>query len=148
MFPNKAKVTVVVILAAAALLVGSRGIAHRADDKKGPDKAAERLNALLKERLEVAEAEFKARVEQYEQGRVALDLIVEASARLLRAKLETAENKAARVAVYEEHLKRVQELEKLNKAAHDAGRVFIADYLRSKCDRLEVEIQLEREKAK
>jgi hypothetical protein len=73
---------------------------------------------------------------------------LEATQRLLRAELEVTEKVADRLALYKKAIARLKEYEKVAQAMVTTGRITEATGLRIKARRLEVEIELEREKVR
>jgi RNA polymerase sigma factor (sigma-70 family) len=161
MFLKQLKTTLTVTLSLILLVVAAGVLTHttlaarQADDKKEEKKAdkpapaaEDKLTALLKERVEAAKTWEKARHEQFLAGRGTLDILFEASKRLLEAERELSDKKADQIAALEAYFKLMKEIEEVNQARYDAGRVGIDDLAQSKYYRLEAEIWLERAKAK
>src|SRR5262249_39055304 len=115
---------------------------------KATAKPEDRLQKLLKERVEVAETEVKDLTENVQAGRGSPETLFEPSVRLLVAQRELTDNKADQLAAYEAHLKRMKEIEKISKALFDAGRISRIQFSPVRYHRLEAEIWLERAKAK
>jgi RNA polymerase sigma factor (sigma-70 family) len=168
MFLAKLKTAAVMVLA-VALLAGGAGIwgyaarANPAADDSPPQAAkqegkrttdvadnerAERLKALLKERQDAAAKEFEHRHREFLAGRGTLDIVIGASGRLLKADLELAANKPARVAAREAHCDRLKEFHDINTARYEAGRITVADLKQTEYFYKDAEIELEREKGR
>ncbi len=98
----------------------------------------------------MAELEVKLRYQRYREGHQdgTIGLVIEGSSRLLKAELELSNKKADRVAAHERHLKWVTAGAKETKESYDVGRSNQADYAQAEYERLNAEIELEREKAK
>src|SRR5262249_2269685 len=127
----------------------------QADDKKEEKKAEkpapaaeDKLTTLLKARVEMAETEFANRNQEFLAGRGTLDILFGAGKRLLQAQQELSNKKEDQISALEAYLKLTKDIEEVNQARFDAGRITIADLAESKYYRLEAEIWLERAKAK
>lgn len=70
------------------------------------------------------------------------------SQRILEAELELANEHAARLAAYEAHVKRMQDVEQMSKKHYEAGRLPLVGYSEAKFFRAEAELWLAKEKAK
>jgi RNA polymerase sigma factor (sigma-70 family) len=108
----------------------------------------EKIQALLKEKLETANLEQDARMKEFLAGRGTLDFLFAGSRRLLEAQRDMSDKKEDQVAALEAHWQRMKQIEELNKKRFDAGRIGIQDYAESKYYRLEAEVWLEKAKAK
>jgi RNA polymerase sigma factor (sigma-70 family) len=169
MFTTKLKMALVVILALTAMGGAGASVYYlraqapalqpehpakkpekEAQDKKPGEQIEARLQKLLKDRRDMAEQELRVLREQFQEGSqaVSLDMIVECSKRLLKAELESSNKKADRLAAYERHLGWVNTYVKAKKAMFEAGRTSPAELARAEYERLDVEIELEREKAR
>lgn len=169
MYVSKIKTTVAVVLALA--VVGGAGVCtiylhgqDRADevlpafklrpktapDTKTPAKPAEEMRKLLKERRDMAELEVKVRYDKYRAGAqdATLDLVLEASKRLLKAELELSEKKVDRLAAHERLVELTKHMSQIVEAKYKVGRVSQADYAQAEYERLDAEIALERERAR
>ncbi len=107
----------------------------------------ERLQTLLKARVEVAEAELDARRREFLAGRGILDNLMGASLRLVRAQQELNPNKADQLPTLEAHEKLMKEIFETNKARFNAGRIAPQDFKEAEFYYLEAQIWLERAKA-
>jgi RNA polymerase sigma factor (sigma-70 family) len=114
--------------------------------RRGP--GADKLTTLLQKRLEVAEEEVPARLNEFKVARGTLDSLAGAAQRRLKAELELSTNKAARVAAREKYLKVAQEIADHAKPLYEEGRVRGSDYCQIKYLLVEATIDLEREKAR
>jgi RNA polymerase sigma factor (sigma-70 family) len=168
MFMTKLKTTVAVVLALS--VIGGAGVGvyslhgqqqeaeippvklpeKTTPDKIGPAKPAEALQKMLKERRDMAEREATVRYEKYRAGAQdgRLDLLIESSKRLLKAELELSTKKADRLVAHERHVRLMKEVAEIDKAKHDAGRVGDEQVALAEYNRLDAEIDLEREKAR
>lgn len=97
---------------------------------------------LLKERLKAAQDECDARFKEFLAGRGTLDILLDASQRRLKAELPLADTNTARVAAYERYWEITWQMETVNKARYDAGRIAVTDYAQSRFHRLDAEILL------
>jgi RNA polymerase sigma factor (sigma-70 family) len=158
MFLKQLKVAVTVVVVLVALAAGGvivyPSLSAQQSPAKQPEKPSpaakgeDKLNALLKERVEVAKQWLDERHQEYLAGRGTLDILFEASRELVHAEQELSGNKADRIAALEAHLKLTKDIEEINRTRFDAGRLSRADMHQSTYYRLEAEIWLEREKAK
>jgi hypothetical protein len=110
-------------------------------------KAGDRLQALLREQVEVARDEVQTRTRDYLDGRGNTQLLYEAYRRLLQAQLQCSDKKADQVAALEAYVKWARDIED-----YIRGRVEAARYARTELDvatyyRLEAEIRLQRAQA-
>jgi hypothetical protein len=163
MFVNKVKVT----LAAALMLVAlgeacvcgyylrvqepaakqenpARPPGKKAADK-APEKNADDLQALLRERLKLAQDILKL-LRNDPQAR--WHDVIEASRRVLQADLELSPNKAARIAAHQRHVKVAEDLARFADKAAQAGGLHQADRQLSRYLLIDAKIGLEREKAR
>src|SRR5437660_11457419 len=76
---------------------------------------ADRLKVLLMDRFDAANSEVEARWNRYLAGKETLDIILGASLRLLEAERELSGKKADQIDALENQLKRMRELEKINR---------------------------------
>jgi hypothetical protein len=151
------------VLAAVVFLLGALSaagaltyptLAARQNEGKEPEKPApaakaeDRLQTLLKERVDAAKSELEARKQEYDVGRTTLDHMLGAAKRLLVAQQELTDKKADQIAALEAYLKLTTQAEKESKAGFEAGRITQANVAESTYYRLEAEIWLERAKAK
>ncbi len=148
MFATKLKVALValsVLGASLGMLACSEAAAPLPAERLPVAPAKGKLLRLLQERLKIAEKEFEARNREYMAGRGLLSSLHDASRRLLKADLELARNKAARIAARRAEVRRATETAKLLKEQYDAGRLSAVDHLQGEFYRLDAEIELERE---
>jgi hypothetical protein len=111
-----------------------------------PAKGDDELRKLLKERYNAALDEVQVRHKQVLGGIGSVSAMALAGRRLLKARLALCDKPAERVPVYEEHLELAREVEKIQKARHDAGQVSVADWDEARFYRLDLEIELLRAK--
>jgi RNA polymerase sigma factor (sigma-70 family) len=118
--------------------------------KIAPAKSPEALRKLLQERRDMAEQELKTLFEFYKigAGNVTTDLLLGSSKRLLKSELELSEKKEARLAAHARHLKLATTFAERSKAMHKTGRIAPAGLSLAEYERLDAEIELEREKAR
>jgi RNA polymerase sigma factor (sigma-70 family) len=133
---------------------GGQAAAPAPDDKKKEEppadkaKADDEIKALLKARADTAETVVNARYQEFVAGRGTLDILLRYSEKRLEAELEQTDKKEEQLAALKKHLELMQEIEKINQARFDAGRVSIADLAASQLARIEAELRLARAKAK
>lgn len=116
----------------------------------GLDKPPTLMEKLLDKRREMAAQEMRIRYEKYRAGAqdATLDLALAGSKRLRKAELELSKNQADRLAAHEKHLKLMKEIVKICQAKYTVGRISLADYSQAEYERMDAEIELEREKAR
>ena len=112
------------------------------------EPARGRLDDLLKERLAVLAEIAKQTAAEYRIGKVTIDRVHHAQMAVLSARLESAKSGKERLPILEEALALAKESEKTATQLYETGRAPASDPLVAKAARLEVEIALEREKAK
>jgi len=136
---------------AAALSAAPAGALDKANPSatERVEESANKVKELQKERIATLEKLVKIATAQYQRGRVSsYEAVVEAMMQLLKAELEAAEKESDRIALYEMTVDALKQLEQLAQARVAAGRATSIERLGIKARRLEVEIQLERAKAK
>ncbi|HLJ96096.1 MAG TPA: RNA polymerase sigma factor [Gemmataceae bacterium] len=106
-----------------------------------------RFKELMKNRIDAAKTELKARYREFCAGRGTLDILFGASRRLLEAERDLTPRKADQVAAWETHLQRMQDIYAINLARFEAGRISIQDLAQADFYRLDAEIGLEDAKA-
>jgi outer membrane protein TolC len=109
-------------------------------------KGDDELHKLLTERYNAALDEARVRYRRYLGGNDSLNDLEHAARRLLDARLAFCTKEAERVPVYEQHLELARQVERLQKARHDAGQVSVADWDQARFRRLDLEIRLLRAK--
>jgi hypothetical protein len=105
-------------------------------------------DSVAKAKLAVVREEYEARRSEFLSGRGSLDFFESCSRRWLEAELAVADTPAAVVAAYDRHWAMMLEIEVINKARYDAGRIPVHDYLESKYYRLDAEHRLLQAQAK
>lgn len=135
---------------AAALPVAHAGALDKANPSAAEraEDSAKKVKELQKERIATLEKLVGFTVNLYQQGRGSYESVVEASMQLLNAKVDAAEKEADRIALYQQAVDLLKQVEKLAQVRVTAGRATTVETLGIKARRLEVEIQLERAKAK
>jgi hypothetical protein len=103
---------------------------------------------LAKARLEAAREELDARFKEFLAGRGTHDFLEQVAQRALQAELEVAEPPAAVVAAHERHWIYTKEIENIDRARYEAGRIPIQDYAQGKYYRLDAELRWVQAKAK
>jgi len=107
---------------------------------------SDRMKALLTERYEAAEIEATERWNRYVAGKETLDILFGASLRLLEAERELSARKADQLVSLNNHLRMVQNVEKLTRLKFDADTAALQDLNQAKFYRVQAEILLERAK--
>lgn len=110
----------------------------RAGGMLTPEDAG-RLKALLRDRWKHSAGAVNAVMSELKAGVAPFNVVLELSARLAEAELDSAEGAAGRVAAHRTHVKRLREVEELAKAQFDAGRLAFPDYQNVKAARLGAE---------
>jgi hypothetical protein len=99
---------------------------------------------LLKARLAAVRQVFAAAREEALAGRGTIDDMPVWSQRLLEAERALATTKAEHVAACRQHLERMQEFEKMQKARFDAGRIAVKDFAAATYHRADAAVVLAR----
>jgi outer membrane protein TolC len=122
----------------------SQGSPTVAQDGKGSD-----VLALLKERLATWREIVQMTEQRFENGNCAFDILHQARKGLANAELDSCNSKQERLVVLEKLLSQSKEYEKFIAGTVAAGQDNnLTDALMAKADRLQVEINLQRERAK
>jgi RNA polymerase sigma factor (sigma-70 family) len=108
----------------------------------------ENLKPIVRSLFEEANVELDARWKQFHAGQGTLDILCGSSLRLLEAEKQLSKDKADHLLALEHHLKRMQEIEKLNQERFDAGRIAIGDLAQSRYFRIQAELWFEQARAK
>jgi hypothetical protein len=135
-------------ISALSLMAQAPPAAKDEAPRPAADKGEGKLQKLLEERLKVAKQEVEARRKEFEAGKTTFEGMAEAWRRVLKAELDLATDKAARVAAYERYVKLLKQVSEVSKARYEAGRASFATYCEAEYLRLDAEIALEREKAR
>ncbi|MBV9125249.1 MAG: hypothetical protein JO112_17980 [Planctomycetes bacterium] len=114
----------------------------------GGQEDAARIKTMLKERRDILQEIVNALHQQYLSGQVDEGRILLASRELFQAELDLCDSPAERVALYEKRVRTLKDYEKMSQERLKAGRISQADFLECKAQRLEGEIELERERIK
>jgi hypothetical protein len=96
---------------------------------------------LARDRREAAREGYRARAEEFLAGRGTLDLLLQALRQLTEADLAVDPNPPERAAALESSWAQAWEIEKINEARYDAGRVPVADLLATRYVRLDAEVR-------
>lgn len=107
-----------------------------------------RIKELLRERHATLKEVASTISSQYEAGQASSDLVYAANLAVHQAELDLCDTDKERVAVFEKMLPEAKAAEKDAGAAHQNGRENASVALKAKVNRLEIEIALERAKAK
>lgn len=111
-------------------------------------KVSDKQKVLLKELHRAAREEMDARWQEFLAGRGTLDIMLGASLRLLEAERELSDKKADQVTALENHWRRMREMEKVDQAQFQAGRLAEADWAQSRFYRIQAELWLEKAREK
>ncbi|WP_435008603.1 RNA polymerase sigma factor [Tundrisphaera lichenicola] len=121
------------------------GATNPPPEKNAADIDAAWVEALGENRILAARARLRTQTDYYEQGRITIDRVLDASETLMDAELDNSENREKRRAVIEAHLARVKEFEKRERAEFEAGRATSADVQEIQTHRLGIEFRLAEE---
>jgi hypothetical protein len=108
---------------------------------------SDRMKALLTERYEAAETEITERWKRYISGKESLDILLGASLRLLEAERELSAKTTDQLVSLNNHLRLVQDVEKITRLKVDNGVATLQELNQSKFYRAQAEILLERAKS-
>ena len=97
---------------------------------------------LAKEKLEVAKTCFESRFKEFLAGRGTLDFLFSASKQWLESERALATKETDLEPAFERHWELMKQIEDVNKARYEAGRIAVHEYLETKYYRLEAEIWL------
>jgi hypothetical protein len=118
------------------------------DPEQEQEMAQDKREALLadpanlaRQRLEAARDGYRARFEEFLSGRGTLDLLTYLAARVLVAELAVRDRPEDQVSAYESYWACTKGAELINDGRFATGRVPVADYLRTKYDRLDAELR-------
>jgi outer membrane protein TolC len=112
------------------------------------ETSAEKIKELQKERIAALEDLAVLLTKLFQSGKASYQEVLEAQSQLLKARLDAAEKDSERIALYQRCVEVLKASEELAKAQMQAARGSMAAVLAIKARRLEIEIQLERAKAK
>jgi hypothetical protein len=115
---------------------------------KAPEKEADTLAALMQERLKLAQKELAVSQALFENARVDFDVVATAWKNVLKADLELRTKRADRIAVYERHIKVLEQTAKLAQVRYEAARATELGLLRLRYLLVDAKIELEREKSR
>jgi hypothetical protein len=104
------------------------------------------MKDLLKARFDAAKTEWDCLWKQCVAGRGTLEILENASRRLLDAELALTSNKADHVAAWESQWQRTHQIYLINLARYNEGRIPLQDLEQSNYFQLDAEIGLERAK--
>jgi len=107
---------------------------------------SDRMKALLTERFEAAETETILRWQRFIRGNETLDSLLGASLRLLEAERELSARKTDQLVSLNNHLRLVQNVERITQLKFDAGAAAPQDLNQARFYRVQAEILLERAK--
>jgi RNA polymerase sigma factor (sigma-70 family) len=102
----------------------------------------DRIDQLAQKLLEAAKTRYETQKAYYEEGRITLDRLVDASKQLELAELRVAKNAPLRQEIRRRSLKRFEEIESREKDEFAAGRTTVSDMAEATQRRLEGELEL------
>jgi hypothetical protein len=102
---------------------------------------------LAKARIDAAQQRLEAQMAFYNEGRITIDRLIDASELLMRAKLDAAETKASRVEIVRSHYDVLKNILKREEEELAVGRATQADVAEAKTKLLDAEFLLARELA-
>jgi hypothetical protein len=111
------------------------------------EASASEPRQLAKARLEAAREELDGRLKEFLAGRGTHAFLEQCAQRALQAELELAETPAAIVAARERHWIYTKEIEEIDRARFEAGRIPIQDHAEGKYYRLDAELRWVQAKA-
>jgi RNA polymerase sigma factor (sigma-70 family) len=114
--------------------------APQATAKEAPQP--DEVDRLARELLETARKRYEAQKAYYDEGRITIDRLIDASKALELAELRLATTEADGAAARRRHIDHVNELEQREKAEFAAGRATLADVLEARQRYLEAELDL------
>jgi hypothetical protein len=97
---------------------------------------------LTRARLAAATEESDARWKEFLAGRGTLDIFLGSLERRLESELALADDAASRLAAHEKHWRQLLQVEAVNQARFDTGRIPIQDHMQSRYARLDAQIRL------
>jgi hypothetical protein len=103
---------------------------------------------LLKARYNAALEELHSHLKEWIAGRRSTMVLIESSYRVINSELELTDKLTDQVMIRKKHLELTKEIEKMQQARFDAGRIGIADLDYARYSRLNVEIHLLRAERK
>ena len=163
MMLSKLKVGLAVLLSTGLVAAGSGMLAAQAPGDKPTGKVGivtpaarpdsrlapvvDEVNLLMlgKSRVEMARKRWETQRAFYNEGRITVDRLLNASQTLMEAELDTTEAPEARLNSLKAHLARVKEIEKNELAELEVGRATTADVEEVQTFRLEVEFRIAKE---
>ncbi len=100
------------------------------------------VRELEQAKLEAARGEVEARLKEFLAGRGTLDILLGTSQDWLEAQRAVLREPANQLAALERHWMLAKQIDHVNQVRYLAGRIPIQDYLQSRHDRLEAQIQV------
>lgn len=129
-------------MASALWFAGTVGVAER--QEVAPDEA--KITVLLTERREVLKKRQRGLEQLHRMGDVRVDDVLRASHELLDAELTLTANREKRIALRQQQVSVMKKLEKAHSDNVDVGISNPVDLLTTRAERLQAEVELEREK--
>jgi hypothetical protein len=154
MIMHKVRIAAVFVLVAGLTVAGAGVLLHEpqaAATQEAPGQkvdGGQKLKELRGKRLEAVRKEYDALNKAFLGGQILAPYLFDAGTRLLQADLDTRDGRAARVAAYQDHLRRMQAIDAVLQEKYRAGKLGFADAAPGEYYRLDAEIRLEQEKLK
>lgn len=113
-----------------------------------PKETIAKIQDLQKKRLATLEKIVTYSKKAYESGQGSIESLIQASQQLAKAELDVAKTAKQRLAIHNKLLELAKEFEAVAEQRYKAGRIPIVEMLKARANRIEVEITLEKEKAR
>ena len=107
-----------------------------------------RLRKLMQQRLDAVNRQIEGLDERVRLGKDPVIVLLDAYTNRLKAELELATDRTARLAAYEGHVERLKDVEELTRVLESAGMRARQEVAQVEYLRLDAEVQLERERLK
>lgn len=125
-------------------MVLTTAAATTGDEPQNPQEGS--IVALMRERQSVLSQLVEHQTAAYRMGEADIETVIQAHQDHLLAQLELAGSLDERITLLERSVELARELEEIAEAKHRTGEGVLADVLKSRADRLRVEIDLLRER--
>lgn len=103
---------------------------------------------LQKAKVNTARFALESRYKEFAAGRGTLDFLIRIALLLLESELAVCDNETDRIVALERHWTMMHQIEIINQARFEAGRIPVQDFAETKYFRLEAEIWLHQARAK
>jgi hypothetical protein len=123
-------------------------VAENKAEGDAPAPEGDDLKKLLEARLDAAKKVYDARLQQFQAGKIAPDLVFMAQKQLLMAELEVRDKKEDRVAACQKNVDRAADARKIADLKAQAGTISADGLAQAEYELLDAKILLEREKMK